>query len=180
MEELTANILFSGIGAQERGFMNSGLFKLDVLCTSDIDKDATLSYAAIHCGLRPELLGDYRFPRRREMADHLKSINLGYDPKKNKEYDWDKLARRKSNDLEKYYLAAILSKNKGDISRIERLPKADFWTVSFPCTNISVAGRMKGLKPDSGTQSSLCGKIYVFLKEQRKMGSYQNICFLKM
>ena len=36
--KLTANILFSGIGCQERGFENSGLFNIEVLNTSDINK----------------------------------------------------------------------------------------------------------------------------------------------
>lgn len=46
--KLTANILFSGIGCQERGFQDSGLFDLEVLNTSEINKEAMLSYAAIH------------------------------------------------------------------------------------------------------------------------------------
>ena len=55
-EKLTANILFSGIGCQERGIQNTGLFDLDVISTSDIDKDAVLSYAAVHCGLTEEII----------------------------------------------------------------------------------------------------------------------------
>lgn len=39
------------------------------------------------------------------------------------------------------------------------MPYADLWTLSFPCTDISLSGKMKGLKPDSETRSSLlwCG-----------------------
>lgn len=57
--DLTANILFSGIGCQERGIENSGLYNLKVLNTSEINKEAILSYAAIHCGLTPELIENY-------------------------------------------------------------------------------------------------------------------------
>ena len=46
--KLSANILFSGIGCQERGLENTGLFELDIKTTSDINKEAILSYAAIH------------------------------------------------------------------------------------------------------------------------------------
>ena len=53
---LSANVLFSGIGCQEQGIKDTGLFDLDVICTSDIDKDAIVSYAAIHCGLTLHLL----------------------------------------------------------------------------------------------------------------------------
>ena len=36
--------------------------------------------------------------------------------------------------------------NLGDIRRIEELPEADFWTYSFPCQDISVAGHGAGIK----------------------------------
>ena len=154
--KLTGNILFSGIGAQERGFEDSGLFEIDVLTTSDICKETVLSYAAIHCGLTNEMVDNYKnYPTREEMAQHLTDIDLGYDPEKNKYYDWFKLAKKKSKDLERYWLACKLGNNLGNISKIEKLPYADFWTVSFCCQDISVAGKMKGLKPDSGTRSSL-------------------------
>ncbi|SEU09553.1 DNA (cytosine-5)-methyltransferase 1 [Lacrimispora sphenoides] len=153
---LTGNILFSGIGAQERGFEDSGLFEIEVLTTSDICKEAVLSYAAIHCGLTCKMVENYPdYPTREEMAQHLTNINLGYEPDKNKYYDWFKLIKKKNKELEKYWLACKLSNNLGDISKIEELPYADFWTVSFCCQDISVAGKMKGLKPDSGTRSSL-------------------------
>lgn len=154
--KLTANILFSGIGCQERGFRNSGLFDIEVLNTSDINKESVLSYAVIHCGMTNEMVDRYKdYPSREEMAKYLTDINLGYEPEKNKCFDWFKLIKRKKNDLEKYWLACKLTHNLGDITKIEDLPYADFWTVSFPCQSISVAGKMKGLKPDSGTRSSL-------------------------
>ncbi len=157
--KLTANILFSGIGCQERGFQNSGLFDIEVLNTSDINKESVLSYAAIHCGMTNEMVETYiDYPSREEMAQYLTDINLGYEPEKKKgkkEFDWFKLIKRKNKDLEKYWLACKLTHNLGDITRIDDLPYANFWTVSFPCQSISVAGKMKGLKPDSGTRSSL-------------------------
>ena len=154
--KLTANILFSGIGCQERGFQDSELFDIKVLNTSDINKEAVLSYAAIHCGMTNELVNNYKnYPSREEMAKNLTDINLGYDPEKDKKFDWFKLIKRKSNDLEKYWLACKLTNNRGDISKIDELPYADFWTISFCCQDISLAGKMKGFKPDSGTRSSL-------------------------
>jgi len=170
--KLTANILFSGIGCQERGFENSGLFDLEVLNTSDINKDAVVSYAAVHCGLTKEMVENYSdYPSREEMAVYLKVINLGYEPEKNKSYDWDKLARRKSNDIEKYWLACKLSNNLGDISKIEKLPYADLWTCSFPCTDISLVGKMKGLSPSDSTRSSLLWENMRLLKMAKDDGT---------
>ena len=166
--KLTANILFSGIGCQERGFENSGLFDIEVLNTSDINKESVLSYAAIHCGMTNEMVKNYKeYPSREEMAQYLTDINLGYEPEKDKYFDWFKLTKKKSNDLEKYWLACKLTNNRGDISKIEELPYADFWTCSFPCTDISVAGKMKGLDPDSGTRSSLLWENIKLLKKAK-------------
>ena len=120
--KLTMNTLFAGVGMQERGIENSNLFDLNIVNISEIDKDAVLSYAAIHCGLTMDVVKSYpNYPTRQQMADDLKNINLGYDTTKNKPYDWDKLARRKSFDIEKYWLANKLSHNVGDISKIEFL-----------------------------------------------------------
>lgn len=174
--KLTANILFSGIGCQERGFEDSGLFDIEILNTSDINKESVLSYAAIHCGMTNEMVETYiDYPSREEMAQYLTDINLGYEPEKNKKFDWFKLVKKKKNVLEKYWLACELTHNLGDISRIEELPYADFWTCSFPCTDISVSGKMKGLEPDSGTRSSLLWENIRLLskaKESNKLPQY--------
>ena len=166
--KLTANILFSGIGCQERGFRDSGLFDIEVLNTSDINKESVLSYAAIHCGMTNERVDTYKeYPSREEMAQYLTDINLGYEPEKNKYFDWFKLVKKKNKDLEKYWLACKLTHNLGDITKIDELPYADFWTCSFPCTDISVAGKMKGLDPDSGTRSSLLWENIKLLKKAK-------------
>lgn len=163
--KLTANILFSGIGAQETGFRNSGLFDIDIKCTAEIDKDAVVSYAAMHCGLTNQMIVTYdKYPSREQMAKELSDKRLGYIPEKDKPYDWNKLIKRKALDLEKYWLADKLSKNLGDIKQITKLPKADFWTISSPCQDISVAGKMKGLNPDDKTRSSLLWENIRLLK----------------
>lgn len=155
---------------QERGFINSNLFDLDVITTSDIDKDAILSYATIHNGLNKEMIDNYDYPSRDEMVVDLERMNIGFDPSKGTIYDWKKLARRKSNDIEKYWLACQVSNQLGDISKIDKLPYADLWTISFCCQDISVAGKMKGLAPDSGTRSSLLWENIRLLKDSIDRG----------
>ena len=48
-------------------------------------------------------------------------------------------------------------RNYGDISKIDwaNVPDFDLFTYSFPCTDISSAGKQQGLAKDSGTRSSL-------------------------
>lgn len=168
--------LRSGIGCQEQGIKDTGLFDFDVICTSDIDKDAIVSYAAIHCGLTNEMVETFPdYPSRNQMAKDLADRNIGYDFKKNKPYDWNKLAKRKSKDIEKIWLAMHLANNLGDISQIKELPYADLWTVSFCCQDISVAGHQAGLTEGSGTRSSLLWQQIRLLKtaiEQGKSPKY--------
>jgi DNA (cytosine-5)-methyltransferase 1 len=144
--DLSVNELFSGIGAQKRGIDLTGLFNCKVISTSDIDKDVMVSYAAIHCGLTKSLINTYsEYPSKDDMAKLLFDRNIGFDFKNNKPYDWYKHVKQKNKTLEKYYLACILADNLGDISRINTLPYADLWTYSFPCTDISVAGKQEGI-----------------------------------
>ena len=50
-----------------------------------------------------------------------------------------------------------------DITKIEKLPECDLLTYSFPCTDISTAGKQKGLGEGSGTRSSLLWEVYRLL-----------------
>ena len=140
--KLTMIELFSGIGAQVKGTNNTKLFDTNVIATSDIEKDSMVSYAAIHNGLTNELIDKYEsYPSEEEMRKQLIDKNIGFNFKKGT----NPIARMKGKKLKKYYLAMALSKNLGDISKIEELPYADFWTYSFPCQDISVAGKQAGI-----------------------------------
>ena len=167
--KLRVNTLCSGIGAQERGIENTGLFDLDVVATSEINKDAVLAYAAIHNGLTNEIVENYKdYPSLDEMRQYLTDINLGYEPEKGKRYDWYKSGKKFETNIKKYWLACKLNKNLGDINRVEELPEADLWTLSFPCQSISVAGKLRGLDPDSGTRSSLIWQTIRLLRKAQE------------
>lgn len=156
-QDLTMIELFSGIGAQKRGIDNTGLYNLNVVATSDIDKEAVVEYAAIHHGLTNEMVETYdKYPSREEMIEVLKARNIGMDFDKDKMFDWDKLAKKKTKELEKYWLAMTLQNNLGDISRIEQLPTADCWFYSSPCQCFSVAGKQDGIDATCNT----CGQKY--------------------
>lgn len=46
--------------------------------------------------------------------------------------------------------------NLGDITKIQKMPQADVWTYSFPCTDLSIAGKQEGL---SGKNSKLLYEV---------------------
>ena len=149
--------LFSGVGAQKRGIDNTGLYDLEVVATSDIDKEAVVEYAAIHHGLTNEMIDSYQnYPSREEMIAELKARNIGMDFDKGVMYNWDKLLKKKTKDIEKYWLAMTLQNNLGDISLIEQLPVADCWFYSSPCQCFSLAGKQDGIDATCNT----CGQKY--------------------
>ncbi|WP_115342833.1 DNA cytosine methyltransferase [Peptostreptococcus anaerobius] len=47
--------------------------------------------------------------------------------------------------------------NLGDITKVDvkNIPDCDLFTYSFPCQDISVAGKLKGLDKNSNTRSGL-------------------------
>lgn len=64
------------------------------------------------------------------------------------------------------------SKNYGDITKIDasKLPDFDLLTWGFPCQDISIAGKMEGIK-EGETRSGLYYEGYRILKEKRPMYS---------
>lgn len=169
--DISANILFSGIGCQERGIDNTNLFNLNVLHTSDIDKDAILSYACIHCGLTKEMIDNYsEYPTREEMIKDLKSLGITGS--------WDRLIKYKDKVIEKYWLAAKVSNQTGDISKIDKLDYADLWTYSFPCTDISLCGKVKGIVKGK-TRSGLLYEVQRLLETSKENGTLPKYLLLE-
>ena len=139
-DKITMIELFSGIGAQERALRQLGL-PYEVANTCDCDADAVLSYAAMRWNLEEEM-ETFDFPSQEQMIAELQAKNLGYDFQKSKHRI---TSRTPITKLKQYYIADKLSKNLGDISKVERLPYVDFWTYSYPCTDLSVAGKGEGM-----------------------------------
>ena len=68
--------------------------------------------------------------------------------------------------------------NFGDITKIDTLPYADIWTYSFPCTDLSIAGKQEGFQ---GKNSSLIYEVYRLLLSSPNpkillMENVANIC----
>lgn len=77
------------------------------------------------------------------------------------DFDWVCVGR---SEIDKYAIQAAdalfpeaKDKNHGDISKISwnDVPDFDLLTYSFPCTNLSFAGKQEGCEEGSGTESSL-------------------------
>ena len=132
--------LSAGIGAQERALRQLNI-PYEIIGSCDCDKDAVLSYAAMRFNLKEEMK-TFNFPSKEQMIEELQSKNVGYDFQKSKH---SIISRTSENKIKQYYIADKLSKNLGDISKVEKLPYADIVTYSFPCTDLSVAGKGEGM-----------------------------------
>lgn len=120
--------LFGGIGSQERAMRQLNIpFEVTHYC--DLDKDATLSYAAMRYNLEEEMKS-FKFPPKEEMIAKLQEKNIGLDFKTGKQTINE---RTNIDKLKLYYLANELTHNLGDISKVDKLPYADIVTYSFPC-----------------------------------------------
>ena len=132
--------LFSGLGAQERALRQLNI-PYKIINTCDCDKDVVLSYAAMRYDLEKEI-EVFDFPSKEIMVEELQAKNLGYDFEKGK---YTITMKTNIDKVKQYYIADKLSKNLGDISKVEILPYVDMVTYSFPCTDLSVAGKGEGM-----------------------------------
>lgn len=149
---------FAGYGSQRMALKRCNI-PHEIVGISEIEGDVILSYASIHENLLEQRKNKLNVTDD-EMRAYLKSINAPLDYRTFKSRV-DSLRGQKLKDM---YLANKISKNFGDIRIInpETLPDFDFFTYSFPCQDISVAGYQNGLDANSGTRSSLlweCCKI---------------------
>lgn len=86
------------------------------------------------------------------------------------------------SEIDKYAITSYMAihgetLNLGDICKIEELPDADMWTYSFPCQDISVAGKGAGIK--AGTRSGLLFEVERLLRVAAKNGTLPKYLLLE-
>ena len=131
--------LFSGIQSQERAIRQLNI-PYESVGVCDCDKDVLVSSAAMRFNLEKEI-ANYDFPSVEIMIEELQRKNIGYNFDRQKHTITNRTPLAK---LKQYYISDKLLKNLGDISKVERLPRANFVTYSSPCQSFSVAGKLAG------------------------------------
>lgn len=148
MKKIEVIEFFAGIGSQKKSLDRQKIGN-EVIAISEWDVNALISYDAIHTddGI------DYsKGLTKKEILEKLKNFTFSTDGKKpcNKE-------RIKEKTLRQLYNANLRTKNMGDITKINKTPNANLWTYSFPCQDISLAGKQAGIK--EGTRSGLLFEV---------------------
>lgn len=146
---------FSGIGALHQSLKELGI-PVEVTALSEIDIDATISYAAGHIDNFKDL--EFEYPSDEEMRGWLMDRNIGYSYEKGK----SSVPRMKKEKLKLAYKASYLLNNLGDISKInyEEMEDFDLMNFSFSCTDLSNAGKQRGMKNEDGTPTRSGSYVY--------------------
>lgn len=76
-----------------------------------------------------------------------------------------------------YYAIHGQTRQYGDISKIDHLDYADLWTYSFPCQDLSFAGKQAGIK--EGTRSGLLFEVERLLERAVKDGTQPKYLLLE-
>ncbi len=161
---------FAGIGAQTEAMKNLmqniellkklGLdpekIKFKNVGTSEWFIDAIISYDALHHGVQTTF-PKYEKLSKKVMLKFLLKYTLSKDSKN--PCTREEILKLPFEKIRQIYIALIRNKNYGSIVDIkpEDLPQIDNFIYSFPCQNLSTAGKGEGL--EVGTRSGLLWEI---------------------
>ena len=155
--------LFAGVGSQTQALKNQNI-EHKIVGISEWSINSIISYGEIH---NPDK--NYHISTE-EILDELKDFTFSLDTKK--PYDISKLSDHRLYLLYKNHKN---SKNLASITNIKssQIPDNDLITYSFPCQDLSLAGKQKGLF--EGKSSSLLwevGRILDELNEEERLPNY--------
>lgn len=168
---------FAGIGAQARALENLGVdFISHRVC--EWSCKSIRAYRAIHVKEAPskELLDRVGKLSIEELIDAVRGVSMDYS----KPMTDEQLRKKGKEWLQELYVDMLMIGDTcPDISRLngvdlgiekEKDRKDTYMmTYSFPCTDISNAGKMEGMEKGSGTRSGLLWEVERILLELRDM-----------
>jgi DNA (cytosine-5)-methyltransferase 1 len=158
--------LYGGIGSQRKALKNLGI-KTKEHYLVEVDIDATISYASIHCNLNKYL--DNNVPSKEDMITYLSPFGFRSQEK------LANLSRISNDKLKKLYLSTKLSKNLGDVSKLNDLPAVDLITWSTPCQDFSIAGGQNGFDGDKGGLTFITLNLFKKLSYKPTFLLFENV-----
>lgn len=160
--------LFAGIGAQAKALERLGV-DFEHYKISEWEVNATASYKAIH---KEHDNTDYSEPySNEELTEILFNIGISTDGKK--PMSLKEIARKGEPWKRTVYnnfkatnnIGSILNVKGADLGIIDTDKYCYILTYSFPCQDLSLAGKGKGMAKDSGTRSGLLWEVERLLNE---------------
>ncbi len=158
---------FSGYGSQAMALNVMGA-DFEHYKISEWEVNANKSYKACHINDNTDYSEIYN---KEKIINKLLVLGISNDGKKPMT---EKEIRRKSEKWQRetynefmqcHNLGSIMNIHGNEFEIIDTDTYFYFFTYSYPCTSVSIAGKMEGMKEGSGTQSSLLWEIKRILKE---------------
>lgn len=165
--------LFAGVGSQAMALRNIGAdFEHHMICEWWVQP--TASYKAIHMGEDNE---DYSNGYEKEkLQDMLHAMGISNDGKK--PMTLQEIKRKPEQWLRETYNNIKATRNLVDITKVHgddlKIQDPDAYTYlltySFPCQDLSVAGKMAGMDKGTGTRSGMLWEVERILEELHEAG----------
>jgi DNA-cytosine methyltransferase len=156
--------LFGGIGSQHKALTRLGV-EVNEHYLVEIDADATISYAAIHCDLHSHLNDEV--PSKEKMIAYLQPLNWWKNEKP--------LNLERYGKLKELYLAQRLTNNLGDLNQLDDLPQADMITWSTPCQDFSNAGLKAGFTGKKGSLTHATVELFQKMSYKPTFLLFENV-----
>lgn len=164
--------LFAGIGSQAKALQNLGV-DFEKWVISEWEANATKSYKAIHCENDNT---DYsKGLNQKELINALFSMGISNDGKE--PMTLKQVARKNEKWLRNTYNAYKATHNISnlmlaagrDLNIVDVENYIYILTYSFPCQDLSIAGKQAGMKKGSKTRSGLLWEVERLLKESENL-----------
>jgi DNA (cytosine-5)-methyltransferase 1 len=156
--------LFGGIGSQHKALSRLGV-PISEHYLVEIDADATISYAAVHCDLDSHLNDEV--PSKEKMIAYLQPLNWWKNEKP--------LNLERYGKLKELYLAQRLTNNLGDLNQLDDLPQADMITWSTPCQDFSNAGLKAGFTGKKGSLTHTTVELFQKMSHKPTFLLFENV-----
>ena len=171
MNKLRLIELFSGVGAQASALERLGV-DFEHWITSEWEVNAVASYNAIHIKDYTDYSQKYSV---KNLANYLYKVGVSTDGKK--PLTLQQIERKGETWIREVYNNFTATNNIGSIVNahgldlgIEETDKYTYLlTYSFPCQDLSVAGKQQGMTKGSGTRSGLLWEVERLLHECKEL-----------
>lgn len=123
----------------------------------------------------------YSLPNRPKLFESFAGVGMqrmGFD-RLGLEYEMVGISEIDKHAIQSYMAIHGETPNYGDITKIkgEDLPQIDVFTYSFPCQDLSVAGKGKGMK--EGTRSGLVYEVIRILRELKEFDRLPGVLIME-
>lgn len=171
MKQIRLIELFSGVGAQASALERLKL-PFDHWVTSEWEVNAVASYNAIHIKDNK----DYSVPfTDTQLTDHLYGLGISTDGKK--PLTKEQIKRKNEKWKREVYnnfratnnIGSIVNATADDLKIVDTDKYIYLLTYSFPCQDLSVAGKQAGMSKGGGTRSGMLWEVERLLYECDKL-----------